>query len=132
MSIHHSYKEPEGVTPAEPAGEHDFNVVEDMDEVQAVEGQLEEGLAEKSQVEEESQVERIIEMEDGRQLSGNGAYTLYGGGTQGVEVVTQVGNVGQPISWASDSIVTQSWVISLMDAFDWGSRDLSHLEFLSL
>lgn len=101
------YEEPEAATPAQPAGKHDVNVVEDVDEVQAMEGQVEKGLAEKSQV-EESQVERIIDMEDGSQLGGSGAYTLYRGDTQRVEGVTQVRNVSQPISWPSDSIVTQS------------------------
>ncbi|XP_058195018.1 serine/threonine-protein phosphatase 7-like [Rhododendron vialii] len=116
----------------QPTGEHDVNVVEDVDEIQAVEGQVKERLAEKSQVEEESQVERIIDMEDGGQLGESGAYTLYGGGTQRAEGVTQVRNANQPISWPSDSIVAQSWVISLMDAFDWGSKHLSPLEFPSL
>ncbi|KAF7123084.1 hypothetical protein RHSIM_Rhsim12G0009600 [Rhododendron simsii] len=98
----------------------------------AVEGQVEEGLAKKSQVEEESQVERIIDMEDEGQLGGSGAYMLYRGGTQRAEGVTQVRNAGQPISWPSDSIVAQSWVISLTNTFDWGSKHLSPSEFPSL
>ncbi|XP_058185345.1 serine/threonine-protein phosphatase 7 long form homolog [Rhododendron vialii] len=53
-------------------------------------------------------------------------------GTQGAEGVTKMGNASQPISWPSDSIVTQSWVISLMDTLDWGSRHLSPSEFPSL
>ncbi|KAG5520414.1 hypothetical protein RHGRI_033110 [Rhododendron griersonianum] len=80
--VHYSYEEPEAATPAQPAGKHDVNVVEDVDEIQAVEGQVEEGLAEKSQVKEESHVDRIIDMEDGGQLGGSGAYTLYRGGNQ--------------------------------------------------
>ncbi|KAH7848830.1 hypothetical protein Vadar_008697 [Vaccinium darrowii] len=37
-----------------------------------------------------------------------------------------------PISWPSDSVITQSWVISLMEAFDWGSRNLPPSEFPTL
>lgn len=80
--VNHSYEEQEAATQAEPGGEHDVNV-EDMDEVLAVKGQVEEGLAEESEVEEKSQVERITEMEDGGQLGGSEAYTINGWGTQG-------------------------------------------------
>ncbi|KAI8526639.1 hypothetical protein RHMOL_Rhmol12G0011400 [Rhododendron molle] len=65
------------------AWEHDVNVVEDVDEVEAVKGHVDEGLAEESEVEEESQVERIIELDDGSQLGGSGAYTLNGGQQKG-------------------------------------------------
>ncbi|KAF7129136.1 hypothetical protein RHSIM_Rhsim10G0191000 [Rhododendron simsii] len=37
-----------------------------------------------------------------------------------------------PISWPADSVITQAWVISLMEAFDWGSRNLPPSEFPSI
>ncbi|KAI8536732.1 hypothetical protein RHMOL_Rhmol10G0279900 [Rhododendron molle] len=37
-----------------------------------------------------------------------------------------------PISWPADSVVTRAWVISLMEAFDWGSRNLPPSEFPSI
>ncbi|KAH7867481.1 hypothetical protein Vadar_034083 [Vaccinium darrowii] len=45
---------------------------------------------------------------------------------------TQVWNVSHPISWPSDSILTRSWVLSLLNAFDWGSKYLAPSEFLLL
>ncbi|KAH7846235.1 hypothetical protein Vadar_011580 [Vaccinium darrowii] len=42
---------------------------------------------------------------------------------------TQVWNVSNPISWPSDSILTRSWVLSLLNAFDWGSKYLAPSEF---
>lgn len=42
---------------------------------------------------------------------------------------TQVWNVSHPISWPSDSVLTRSWVLSLPNAFDWGSKYLAPSEF---
>ncbi|KAG5520415.1 hypothetical protein RHGRI_033111 [Rhododendron griersonianum] len=68
----HSYEEQEAATQAEP----------DVDEVLAVKGQVKEGFSEESEVEKESHVERIIEMEDGGQLGENEAYMFNEGGTR--------------------------------------------------
>ena len=37
-----------------------------------------------------------------------------------------------PISWPSDEILSRDWVIDLMTAFDWGSRNLPPSEFPSI
>ncbi|XP_052190707.1 serine/threonine-protein phosphatase 7 [Diospyros lotus] len=37
-----------------------------------------------------------------------------------------------PVSWPSDGSPTRDWVLSLMDAFDWGSRNLPPSEFPSV
>ncbi|GFY87662.1 serine/threonine-protein phosphatase 7 long form-like protein [Actinidia rufa] len=37
-----------------------------------------------------------------------------------------------PISWPSDGILSRDWVMDLMTAFDWGSRNLPPSEFPSI
>lgn len=37
-----------------------------------------------------------------------------------------------PVSWPSDGAPTRDWVLSLMNAFDWGSRNLPPSEFPSV